>query len=104
MPNPVAETIRRQIGAGALFMLGAWNLISYRDGLGALSFRVKGSRKPFANWVKITLDASDTYTVEFKRLGRAPSFKVFDVADYSDVYVDMLHGLIEKHTGLYTSL
>lgn len=93
----VAKTIAESLGGGTLFMLGAKNLVDHGDGL---SFRVRGSKKPLANYVKITLDPSDTYTVEFKRLGRAPNFKVFDVADYSMVYVDMLHDLIETHTGL----
>ena len=93
----VAEIIRQQIGGLALRMLGANNLIDHGD---ALSFRIKGSRK--ANYIKITLTPMDDYTVEFKKIGRAPNFKITDVSTHEMIYVDMLHDLIESVTGLYT--
>lgn len=95
----IAETIRRQIGGGSLFMLGARNLLDHGN---AFSFRIRGSRK--VNYVKITLDPSDTYTMEFKKIGRSPKFKVTDVAIFEDVYCDMLHSLIEDTTGLRTRI
>ena len=95
----IAATIQNQIGNRALYMLGAKNLIDHGD---ALSFRIRGSRK--ANYIKVTLDPSDTYSIEFKKLGRAPAYKVTDVADFSGVYVDSLHAIIERTTGLYTSI
>lgn len=95
----VAKTISESLGGGTLFMLGAKNLVDHGDGL---SFRVRGSKR--VNYVKITLDPSDTYSVEFKKIGRAPSFKVTEVSDFSMVYVDRLHDLIESETGLYTRM
>ena len=97
--NTVATTIRAQLGNGTLTMLGAHTLIDHGD---ALSFKIRGSRK--ANYVKVILDPSDTYTVEFVKLGRAPSFKVTEVASFSMVYADNLHQVIERVTGLYTRL
>lgn len=96
--NDIAETIRQTIGGPALYMIGAKNLINHGDGL---SFRV-ASRQ--ANYVKITLEAMDTYRVEICKIGRAPICKATTRCDLSGVYFDQLHGLIEKHTGLLTSL
>lgn len=109
----VPNTIKEQIGSKALYMLGAKNLVGDKN---SLSFRIRGSNK--ANYIKITLDANDTYTVEFgkvrtpraslKTLHMTPEeymaagYKV--VAKHSGVYDNMLHKIIEKETGLYTKL
>lgn len=95
----IAQTIQSQFGNKCFFMLGAYNILAHDDGL---SFRFKGSRK--ANYCKITLDASDTFTMEFLKIGRAPNFKTIEVRTESGVYADMLHGMIESTTGLATSL
>ena len=99
--NPeIARTIIEQLGRGTLFMLGAKNLVDHGDGL---SFRIRGSKA--ANYVEIKLDAGlDLYNVEIKKIGRAPSFKVKDVASHKGVYADMLHELIENATGLATRM
>ena len=97
--STVAQVIYSQLGHRTFKMLGAHTLIDHGN---ALSFKIRGSRK--VNYVKITLKPDDTYTVEFKKLGRAPGFKVKDVARLSGIYVDQLHELIEYNTGLYTRL
>lgn len=53
--------------------------------------------------VKVTLEPSDTYTVEFLRCGK------FDVTAvkcgvYQDIYCDGLKSLVEEKTGLALSL
>jgi hypothetical protein len=92
----VANTIKDQLGGKALFMLGASQLVGSED---ALQFAIKGCRT--ANKIRIQLDASDTYTVQFWKIGRGACKLVHEV---SGVYVDSLHQTIERHTGLYTSL
>ena len=75
----IAQTIQSQLGNGCFFMLGASNLVAHDDGL---SFRFKGCRK--ANYCKVTLDASDTYTMEFLKIGRAPKYTVTGLFDEYD--------------------
>ena len=99
--NPeIARTILAQLGNLALSMLGSKNLVDLGDGL---SFRVRGSKR--ANYVEIRLDAGrDLYNVAIKKIGRAPGFKITDVAEHEGIYVDQLHELIERDTGLYTRM
>ena len=92
----IASVIRDQIGHKALYMLGAKNLLAHEK---ALSFRVRGSKA--VNYIKITLNGKDLYDLEFGKIWGS-NYKV--KATHEDVYVDMLHRLIEKETGLYTSL
>jgi GTP:adenosylcobinamide-phosphate guanylyltransferase len=68
----------------------------------ALSMRLPGNLcKNRINHVKITLDPSDTYTVEFGRIW-GTNYKVLDTI--SDVYVENLREVFEGRTGLATSL
>jgi hypothetical protein len=97
----VANTILQQIGGGALFMIGAKDKFAVNDKFGGVQFKTMRTAKGFANFVKIVLDASDTYTMTFKRI-RGTS--VQEVAEVSDVYFDMLRPMIEKYTGLYTKM
>jgi len=93
----IATTIRNQIGGKSLYMIGAKNLIDHGNGLSLRTGRVAAGK---ANYIKITLNASDTYDMEFQKI--AKNCKV--IAEETGVYFDMLHGMIEQHTGLYTSL
>jgi hypothetical protein len=79
-------------------MLGAYNLLSVSNGYG-LSFRIKGSK--CVNYIKIVLNGMDLYDMEF---GKVWGTKYNIIANENDVYFDMLHSLIEKHTKLYTRL
>src|SRR5262245_36013186 len=94
----VANIIRDQLGNRALFMLGAKDLLGSETEK-SLSFRVRGS--PTVNHIRIALAPNDTYTVTFSKVR---GLKVKEVAKLEDVYVDSLHRVIEKNTGLYTSL
>ena len=85
-------------------MIGAKTLIDHGD---ALSFRV-GRNASGVNRLKITLDASDTYTMTFTKVpstralcaGKDPKV----IAEVSGVYAASMKEVIEANTGLYTSL
>lgn len=93
----IAQTIMGQLGRKALFMLGAKDFTC--GGECHLTFRIRGCSK--VNVVQINLDPSDTYTVRFSRIR---GIKVTRVSEHNDIYADQLHGLIERVTGLATSL
>lgn len=96
----IAQTIIDQLGKGALFMLGAKNLVDLGNGL---QFRIRGSHK--ANTVMIELDqGQDLYNVRILKIGRAPGYKITEVANLSGLFADQLRSVIEQHTGLYMSL
>jgi hypothetical protein len=103
MSNPtnleVANTILAQLGgAGRLRMM-----TSAKDFLGddkSLSFRI-GKNARGVNKVKVTLNPSDTYTVEVFRV-RAGTVKALGSA--SDVYAESLVRNVEALTGLYLTL
>jgi hypothetical protein len=94
--SQIANTIRDQIGAKALYMLGAKNPATNGNDF---CFRIRGSRK--VNYIKITLTPADLYTMEFGKI-HGHNYKVVETCE--GVYADMMHGLIETNTGLYTSL
>jgi len=93
----VANTIREQIGGGALFMIGAKNLLDHGD---ALSFRI-GRNSKSVNYIKVTLTPADLYDIEFGWITKN-DYKVR--ATDEGMYFDMLRDSIERNTGLYTSL
>jgi hypothetical protein len=78
-------------------VLGAKNVVSIENGL---QFNIRGSQK--VNKIAIKLDvASDTYDVSF---WMCRGVKFHKVSEHDGIYVDGLHRLIERETGLYTSL
>ena len=95
-PLAVANTIKDQIGRQALLMLGATCFVGDAK---SLRFRIKGSK--VGQLIIITLDPSDTYTVEVVKI-RGLDYKV--AASREGVYFDGLNQTIEALTGLYTSL
>jgi len=94
--SQIAKTIQDQLGGKALYMLGAKNLATNGNDL---CFRIRGSKA--VNYIKIILTPADLYTMEF---GKIWGHKYTVVNTHEMVYADMMHGLIEKETGLYTSL
>lgn len=92
----VAQTIANQLG-GALQMIGARNLMALEDGL---QFSIMNGAHNGINKIVIKLDPSDTYRVEFWKIGRAPKFLCTKISEHEDIYVDALHDLIERQTGL----
>ncbi len=98
----VANEIRRQLGHQAFFMLGAKKLIGSEN---SLTFKI-GRNPKSINYIKITLDPSDTYNVEFLRIRKPKNADVkrTTVAEFECVYVDTLHAVIERTTGMRLSL
>lgn len=93
----IANEIRNQIGNHAFTMMGAKNLVGDEK---SLTFKIGRNAKRVTH-IRVTLDASDTYTVEFIKVRE---FEAKTLADFDGVYADMLHSLIEGNTGLYLSL
>jgi len=105
----VANTIYEQLG-GHRFktMTGAYDLMATDDGTAgmspALCFKLPScSAKNGINFVKIILDPSDTYTIEFAKWSwRARRKKFSEIEDM--IYCDQLQEVFTEHTGLYTRL
>ena len=93
----VAETIRAQLGHHAAMMLGASGFVGDKN---SLQFKIGRNVKKVTHIV-ITLVSSDTYTVEFLKVGRL-DWKVLSRAEGVDV--SSLHRVIEAHTEMRTSL
>ncbi|NJN07554.1 MAG: hypothetical protein HC815_06005 [Richelia sp. RM1_1_1] len=95
----IAEIILQQLGGKGklVMMIGVWN-IKVEDN--SVSFRFKGSQ--VANYIKIILDASDTYNLEFMLINSAKGI-CEEKEKYSMIYADMLISTFEEYTGLYLS-
>ena len=99
----VARTILDQLGGGRFqVMTGANSFVASPDGI---SFRIPKGKNAHSgravNVVRVTLDPSDTYTIEVSYL-RAGVLR--SVETVSDVYCDHLRPVFEQLTGLYTRL
>lgn len=95
MDYTVANTIKQQLGAKALFMMNAQKFVALENGL---KFRISNCRK--FNHIQIVLNASDLYNVTFFKLVGTK----FTSEVHEDIYSDQLHSLIHNQTGLYLSL
>lgn len=98
----VATETLRQLGRGRVnalaVMTGAKNIAAENVGLGALRFKLPNNAKDKINFCRITLQPSDTYTVEF---GRVWGHNYNVISTHDDIYCDGLADLFEKTTGLY---
>jgi len=102
MSTEIATTILQQLGGNKFkVMIGAKNIFSC-DNNRALSFQLPSR---FAangiNYVKITLDPSDTYIMYFGKIAKRT---LTEVATYTDIYCDMLQAMFTRETGLDTHL
>jgi len=79
-------------------LIGAHTFIARPDGV---TFKFKARARNGSNCMRITLDPSDTYTVEFLSV-RGTSVKT--KGSFSDIYCDVLTDLFERETGLYLTL
>ena len=104
-----ADIILQQLGGRNRLqaMIGARDIYSDDNGL-SLVFKFMQGAKNKANYLKITLADSDTYTVKFVRITRKkdPTFGVYmpvaeDVSEFELIYCDQLIELIEAETGLF---
>ena len=99
----IGQIITKQIGNKALFMIGARNMYQTPNGI---NFGV-GRNSKRINRVSITLNALDTYDIEYwynafsKKTGMHKSKLV---SKDSGIYNDGLRESIERNTGMYTSL
>ncbi len=92
----IAKEIHNQIGKASFFMIGAKNLVGDEK---SLTFKIMRNAKRVTH-VRVTLDDSDTYTVEFIKVGNAPKFVTKTLDTISMVYNDMLKSVIGDGTGL----
>lgn len=90
--------IRQLGGHHFIAMTGAKNFTHSKNTVG---FRLGRGAMDSINYVKVTLDPSDTYTMTFMRIRGA---KVTVVGSASDVYCDQLQTVFTDITGLYTTL
>ena len=96
----VALTIIQQLGGiGKLQSMIAAHEISYTENL--LRFKFKGCRK--FDTIIIRLNGLDLYDIEFIRFNKT-TFELTNKKEFTNIYADMMKGLIEKETGLYLSL
>jgi hypothetical protein len=105
MSNPtIGETIICQLAGNfgrLVAMVGATHFSFHKDGV---SFRFKAPATNKANCLRITLEPSDTYKVEFLRVRGGVNAGVTTISEVSDMYAEDLKGYFERETGLYLSL
>jgi len=98
----VAETILAQLGGRRfIVMTGAKNFLGDER---SLSFRLPGAggrTTDGINYVKVQLNAEDTYDLTFLRLR---GVNVKHVAERKSIYNDQLQEVFTRVTGLNTSL
>jgi hypothetical protein len=97
----VATTIVSQIGRSTGRMSAMIGAHTFTGSATTLTFRFKARAKNGSNCVRITLEPSDTYKVEFLSI-RGTSVKT--KGEFSDIYAEDLKPLFERETGLYLSL
>lgn len=95
----VARVILQQLGGNKFVaMTGAKLFVAIENGLQFKLPRYAGLK---INVARITVDATDTYSVEFGSL-RGLNYKV--VSKHEGIYNDMLQDLFTSETGLDTHL
>ena len=97
----VALEILSQLGGNRFLAMTGARIVGFDAP--SLSFRLPKARLGIKH-VKVALDPSDTYTVTFTRIGRAPARTVTVVHELEGVYADQLVEIFESTTGLYTHL
>ena len=101
----IANTIAKQIGHGALFMIGAKKKPMYALESGLV---MSVSRNPKRiNKIKIKLNSMDTYDIEYWY--NAICRKTWEdksklISSENGIYSDGLRSSIEQNTGLFTKL
>ena len=96
----IAQTILLQLGGNKFItMTGAKNCTAHPDGL---SFRISSRMtKNKCNYVRIFLEATDTYLMQFGKV-HGSQFRVIETID--GLYNDMIRNTFEVRTGLYCTL
>ena len=97
MSNQVATTILNQLGGRKfLAFTGSKNLIA---GENFLTMKLARNSSG-ANYLKISLNAMDTYEVEFISIRSDATMKTKH--EFNGIYNDQLVNIFETTTGLYT--
>lgn len=96
----VAIEILRQLGGNRFIaMTGAKNFSCDNN---SMCFKLSGTMtRDRINWIKITLNAMDTYDIKFVAIR---GYKMTTISEANGIYNDMLQGIIEDRTGLRLSL
>lgn len=96
-----AMEIMKQLGGGRFMVMCGVKHPTYDTTKDTpnLSFCFRGSR--VANHCEIMVDAMDTYTVTFRKIG-TKDVKI--VKEHTGIYCDMLQDIFTQTTGLYTTL
>ena len=107
--NEITRTMMNQLGgAHRVFpMIGARGVCASLRNDGATQLRMMWAAKArkMVNYVAITLEGDDTYTVEFERRGVNGVVRAAKpVAKFEGVYAEDLIRLFESTTGLYLHL
>lgn len=97
----IANTIVEQLGRSTARMSMMIGAHTFTAGESSLTFKFKARAKNGSNCVRVTLDPSDTYTVEFISI-RGASIKT--KGSFEGMYAEDLKSLFERETGLYLSL
>ena len=100
MSREISRTILQQIGGSARLraMIGAHSFTN--DASGSVMFQWKSKSLNGYNHIKISLNSMDMYEVVFRKIGRAPNFKITSSKTFT-VYGDGLVDLFESQTGNY---
>ena len=94
----IAQTILNQLGGNRFIAMTGASSFSYGDK--TLSFSI-GSNPKKVKAVRITLEPSDTYKMEFLAIRK---MEVKTLSEKVGVYCDMLQEIFTNETGLYTKL
>mgnify|MGYP003151246514 CR=1 FL=1 len=95
----VAKEIFNQLGGNKFkLMVGAKNLIAGKD---YLAFKISSRNKTKANYIKIKLNAMDTYDIFFMKVYK---YNVKVLAAVGSIYNDQLQDVFAYKTGLFTRL
>lgn len=100
----IARTILEQLGGNAFAIMTGAKHFSAGDKCLAFQLpRKAGYVRNGINMVRITLDASDTYTMEFFKFN-AKTFALAPKGRVDGLYADALQSVFTAHTGLDTHL
>lgn len=99
MDNEIGNTIARQIGDQAFMKMGTrGNMWATRNGL---RFKI-GRNSSQANWIQITLEPTDLYSIQFQRFTLEGGTEALTTVP--GVFANQIHQVIESRTGLYLNL
>ena len=99
----IANTIWQQLGAQRFSLITGCNPITYgeKDGKVYLLMSVGKNRHSINRFEVSYNEGMDLYEVRFMRQRKG---QMHVVANYTEVYADMMHTLFESETGMVTTM